>query len=79
MIGAYYKPLEEDENSFAEFSKSLEKVSKKYTNVWVAGDLNLLKLDWGTSSPSLDCKHPNFYRQIIETFNDANLTLSQTE
>ena len=74
VIGAYYKPLEGDENSFTEFSKSLEKVTKKYTNIWVAGDLNLPKMDWDTSSPSPDCKHPNFYRQIIETFNDANLT-----
>ena len=73
-IGAYYKPHELDTDSFTEFSQSLDKVTKKFSNIWVGGDLNLPKMDWDTSGPSSDCKHPTFYREIVETLNDSNLS-----
>ena len=43
-------------------------------NIWVAGDINLPKMDWDYMCPSPDCKHPSFYRQITEVLNDSNLT-----
>jgi exonuclease III len=73
-IGAYYKPSEYYVNSFNEFQKSLGKVTKKYSNILVAGDLNLPKMDWDTMTPSSNCKHQSFYKEIIDSFNDANLT-----
>ena len=75
VIGAYYKPHESDRNSFDEFRKSLEKVRQKHTNILIAGDLNLPKMDWEKACPLPDCKHPSpLYREMIETFKDANLT-----
>ena len=74
VIGAYYKPHELDTDSFTEFSKSLEKVNKKFSNIWVGGDLNLPKMDWNTTSPSPECKHQAFYHQVIDTLNNSNLT-----
>ena len=40
----------------------------------IAGYFNLPKMDWDNMSPSPDCKHPSFYRQITEVLNDSNLT-----
>ncbi|WAR01728.1 LOW QUALITY PROTEIN: hypothetical protein MAR_008286, partial [Mya arenaria] len=31
-------------------------------------------MDWNTMSPSPDRKHPTYYRKILETINDFNLT-----
>ena len=45
-----------------------------FINIWVAGDFNLPKMDWGHMCPSPDCRHPSFYRQITEVLNDSNLT-----
>lgn len=71
MIKGYNNPQELDAESFLEFSMSLETVKKGF---WVGGDVNLPKMDLDTTSPSLYCKHPSFYRQVTETFNDTNLT-----
>ncbi|WAR31895.1 hypothetical protein MAR_034437 [Mya arenaria] len=30
-------------------------------------------MDWNTMSPSPECKHPTYYREILETINDFNL------
>jgi hypothetical protein len=57
-----------------EFSKSLDKATKKFSNIWVGGDLNLKDMDWQKASPSQSCSNKSFYRQVIEKFNDANLT-----
>lgn len=73
-IGAYYKPHELDTESFCEFQNSLEKARKKFTNIWVAGDFNLPKMDWDTMSPSSDCRNQTFYREVLDTLNDTNLT-----
>ena len=70
----YYKPHEHDQHSLEEFSKSLPKARKLNCNIWVAEDFNLPKMDWNHMCPSPDCKHPSFYRQIIEILNDSNLT-----
>ena len=40
----------------------------------IAGYFNLPKMDWDNMSPSPDCKHPSFYRQITEVLNDSNLS-----
>jgi len=54
------------------FSKSLSKTHKLNCDIWVAGDFNLPKMDWGHMCPP-DCKHPSLYRQITEVLNDSNL------
>ena len=59
---------------YYERSKSLSKARKLNCNIWVAGDLNLPKMDWDHMCPSPVCKHPSFYRQITEVLNDSNLT-----
>ena len=59
---------------YYECSKSVSKARKLNCNIWVAGDLNLPKMDWDHMCPSPDCKHPSFYRQITEVLNDSNLT-----
>ena len=43
-------------------------------NIWVAGDLNLPKMDLDHMCPSPDCKHPSLYRQITKVLNDSNIT-----
>jgi len=74
LIGAYYKPHENKQHTWEEFSKSLSKARKLNCNIWVAGDFNLPKMDWDHMCPSPDCKHPSFYRQITEVLNDSSLT-----
>ena len=74
IIGAYYKPHEHDQQCWEEFSKSLSKTRKLNCNIWVAGDFNLLKMDWDHMCHSPVCKHPSFYRHITEVLNDSNLT-----
>ena len=74
LTGACYKPHEHDQHSWEEFSKSLSKASKLNSNIWVAGDFNLPKMDWDHKCPSPDCKHPSFYRQITEVLNDSTRT-----
>ena len=73
VIGGYYKPHEHDITSSGELAKSLEKVTKEHKNIWVAGDLNLPNMDWDSMSPTSECKHPTYYRNIAETLSDANL------
>ena len=59
IIGAYYKPHEHDQQCWEEFSKSLSKTRKLNCNIWVAGDFNLLKMDWDHMCHSPVCKHPH--------------------
>ena len=45
LIGAFYKPHEHDQHSWEEFSTSQSKARKLNCNIWVAGDINLPKMD----------------------------------
>ena len=73
LIGAYYKPLELDQQSFDEFSKSLVLVRKTNSTICLLGDFNLPKIDWETKTLKPDCPNFAFYRECLEAFEDCLL------
>ena len=53
LIGAYYKPNEDDQESLLELRKSLEMVkSRAKGNAWALGGFYLPKLDYTDNIPS---------------------------
>ena len=73
LIGAYYKPHELDQTSFAELEKSLNLVNQSNSQIWLLGDFNLPKIDWQLLTPTPDCKHHTFYSNCLEAFSDCML------
>jgi hypothetical protein len=78
LIGTYYKPHKSDHYSSSESAKSLNKARKLNSNLWTGGEFNLPKMDWTTMCPSPNCKHSSYYKEIIETLNESNLTQTVT-
>ena len=73
LIGAYYKPHELDQTSFAELEKTLNLVNQSNSQIWLLGDFNLPKIDWQLLTPTPDCKHHTFYSNCLEAFSDCML------
>ena len=51
LIGAYYKPHEQDQSSFVELEKSLNLVNQSNSQIWLLGDLNFPKIAWQLMRP----------------------------
>ena len=75
-IAAYYKPNEFDPQSFAEFKKSVEKVSTVKGHTWILGDFNYPKMSWTDNLPTIapDCKYSHQYEEFIDLLDEFSLT-----
>ena len=73
LVGAYYKPTENDETSVTELAKSLDIVRGKGNTTWLLGDFNMPHIDWVTNSPNANCKLHSLYNAFLESLDDHNL------
>ncbi|CAG2246306.1 unnamed protein product [Mytilus edulis] len=71
-IGAYYKPQENDTESVAELSRSLQRIPT-HSNIWLLGDFNLPNYDWVKQELKPNCKFTNTYNNFFDIMNDHNL------
>ena len=81
LIGAYYRPREDDLEGLQELQNSISRVCEHSDNVWVLGDFNLPKLNRPESLPEFkpDCSHKQVYDFFLSIINDFNFTQVVTE
>ena len=72
LIGAYYRPHENDADSLAELELSLTRVSMNHT-ILLAGDFNLPGWKWAEKAVA-DCSYPVLHRHFGEMLDDKGLT-----
>ena len=65
LVGANYKPTENDETSVIELAKSLDIVRGKGNTTWLLEDLNMPNIDWVTNSPNANCKLHSLYNAFL--------------
>ncbi len=73
-LAAYYRPNANDQESLAQLAESLEKLRKKNSHIWVAGDMNLPGLDWPSCSLKTNCPSPSQHSLFLEILADHGLT-----
>ena len=77
-IGAFYRPPSttsnvETLNIISEFEKSVLRIQKCNSNIWLCGDFNIPDVVWqdGTVRPGSAC--PSIHRRFIEILSDAGM------
>ena len=73
LVGAYYKPTENDETGVIKLAKSLDIVRGKGNTTWPLGDYNMPHIDWVTNSPNANCKLHPLLQHFLESLDDQNL------
>ena len=53
--------------------QQLNMVKQSDSTIWLLGDFNLPKIDWGHQMPKPDCSHPTFYSECLGAFSDCLL------
>ena len=79
---SYYRPKENDLDSFDEFKKSLPVPSQSKGDIWVMRDLNFSKLDRNSEYvPSFEhgCYAPQVYDDFISLLDESNLVQMVTQ
>ena len=73
LVGAYYKPTENDETCIIELAKSLDIVRGKGNTTELLGNFNMSHVDWDTYSPYPNSKLHALYNTSLESLDNHNL------
>ena len=73
-LASYYRPNAHDEESLKQLDKSLQKIPRNNSHVWIAGDMNLPGIIWPSGSLKADCPSPAQHELFMEILADHGLT-----
>ena len=74
LVGAYYRPPSSKTEVLCQLEASLAKIDiSKSSNIWLAGDFNLARVDWPNQVTLPNCPKPGLCRQMISIANDYGL------
>ncbi len=74
LIGAYYRPKEDNANSLAELETSLNRIDiSKDHIILVFGDFNFPGRDWGQKQIKTNCHYPILHQKFGDLLDDKNI------
>ena len=73
LIGAYYRPKEEEADSLEELEASLDRLGNRDDHFLLGGDFNFPGWDWESKQLTEKCRYLTLHLKFGEILDDRNL------